>query len=277
MLRKYRSARKFRGVASGRRTPHRPETKVLYLTSTRLIRESEHAVREHAGCGDDIPQRVCAQLLAKPLRYSEWHALHERKMQSVADARLRDPQVLQLRGIAIEQVHRTAIVNYLRHGRITGAARDQTIALFHGISEVRDATLAEHRNYLLAASTQVCTHELLDLVGDREGHDMIRRYELAYAQYFAMFCDRARALQRGKQYLLEALLPEVRDVTERLRMRIAAAPLPIGPRRSAVGFAPIESPARMPARAATRRDRNPADRRAGGLPASPRARIRTAR
>ncbi len=198
-------------------------------------------------------------------------------MQSVADARLRDPQVLQLRGIAIEQVHRTAIVNHLRLGRITGAARDQTLALFHGVSDVRDATLAEHRNYVLAASTQVCTHELLDLVGDREGHRLVRRYELAYAQYFAMFCDRARALQAGKRYLLDSLLPEVRDVTDRLRMRIAAAPLPIGPQRSAVGFAPIESPARMPARAATRRDRSPAGRRAGGLPASPPPRTRTAR
>ena len=248
---------------------------MLYLTSTRLIRESEHAVREHAGCGDEIPQRVCAQLLANQPRYSEWHALHERKMQSVADARLRDPQVLQLRGIAIEQVHRTAIVNYLRLGRITGAARDQTLALFHGVSDARDATLAAHRNYLLAASTQVCTHELLDLVGDREGHRLVRRYELAYAQYFAMFCDRARALQAGKRYLLDSLLPEVRDVTDRLRMRIAAAPLPIGPQRSAVGFAPIESPGRMPAPASTHRDRqsqtksaSPLGRQRSGQPRS---------
>jgi len=234
-------------------------------------------VREHAGCGDEVPQRVCAQLLAKPPRYSEWLALHQRKMQSVADARLRDPQVLQLRSIAVEQVHRTAIVNHLRLGRITGAARDQTLALFHGVSDARDATLAAHRDYVLAASTQVCTHELLDLVGDREGHKLVRRYELAYAQYFAMYCERERALQAGKRYLLDSLLPEAKDVTDRLRMRIAAAPLPIGPQRSTVGFAPIESPPRMPARAATRRDRKPADRQSGGLPAGPGSRIRTAR
>jgi hypothetical protein len=262
-------------AAAERRTAD--ETDVLYLTSTRLMRESEEALRENAGCGDEIPQRVCAQLLAKPPRYTEWHALHERKMQAVADARLRDPQVLQLRSIAIEQVHRTAIVNYLRLGRITGEARDRTLALFHGVTDLRDATLAEHRNYVLAASTQVCTHELLDLVGDREGHKLVRRYELTYAQYFAMFCDRARALQAGKRYLLESLLPEVRDVADRLRMRIAAAPLPIGPQRSAVGFATIESPARMPARAVERRDRGHAGLRSARRPADLQPRTRTAR
>ena len=196
---------------------------------------------------------------------------------SVADARLRDPQVLQLRSIAIEQVHRTAIVNYLRHGRITGAARDQTIALFHGISDVRDATLAEHRNYLLAASTQVCTHELLDLVGDREGHKLVRRYELAYAQYFAMFCDRARALQR-RQALLARLAAargqgRHRSATDAHRGRAAAyRSATIGGRLCAHRVACSN------ARASRNTSRSrPAGRRSAARPASPRPRTRTAR
>jgi hypothetical protein len=241
------------------------------------MRESEDAVRENAGSGEEIPQRVCSQLIAKPPRYSEWHALHERKMQTVADVRLREPQVLQLRGIAMEQVHRTAVVNYLRLGRVTGAARDQTLALFHGLSDVRDATLAEHRNYLLAASTQVCTHELLGLVGDREGLRLVRRYELAYTQYFAMFCERERAAQKGKRYRLESLLPEVRGVADRLRIRIVGAPLPIGPRRSAADIAHSEPTARRPAQAVKLRDRSSGGPRAGSQPATRLARSRTAR
>jgi len=35
-----------------------------------------------------------------------------------------------------------------------------------------------------------------------------------------MFCDRARALQNGKPFLLDTLLPEVKDVAKRLRLRI---------------------------------------------------------
>lgn len=196
---------------------------MLYITSTRLMRESEDAVRAHAGAGDEVPRRVCSQILANEPRYAEWHASHETKMRNVAGARLRYPQVLALRGVAVQQVHRTALINYLRLGQITGAARDSALRLFHGVSDLRDAALAEHRSYLLAASTQVCTYDLLDLVGDNEGLELIRRYELTYAQYFSMFCERAAALQAGTSYLLGALLPEVKNVADRLRLKIVGS------------------------------------------------------
>jgi len=194
------------------------------------MRESEQAVQAHASGGDEIPQRVCSQLLANPPRYSEWHAQHEIKMRRVI-ARRRDPLIVGLRTVAIGQVHRTAVVNYLRLNRISGAARDQTLALFHGVSDPRDAALAEHRGYVVAASTQVCAHDLLDLVGDRDGLDLLRQYQLAYDQYFAIFCDRARARQVGETFLLDSLLPEVKAVADRLRLRIVSADV----RRTAIG------------------------------------------
>ena len=198
---------------------------MFYLSSTRLMRESEQAVQQHASGGDEIPQRVCSQLLANPPRYSAWHAQHELKMRNVSVARRRDPLVSGLRAVAVEQVHRTAVVNYLRLSRITGAARDQTLAVFHGVSDARDAALAEHRSYVVAASTQVCAHDLLELVGDVGGLDLLRQYELAYGQYFGIFCEQARARQAGEPYLLGSLLPEVKAVAERLRRRIIAADL----------------------------------------------------
>jgi hypothetical protein len=117
---------------------------VLYITSTRLMRESEDAVREHAGSGDDVWRRVCSQLIASRPRYAEWHASHEMKMGKVARARIRGPQVGALRTVAVQQIHRTALVNYLRLGRVTGPASDNALRLFHGVSDLRDATLAEH-------------------------------------------------------------------------------------------------------------------------------------
>jgi hypothetical protein len=127
---------------------------------------------------------------------------------------------LKLRAIAVEQVHRTALVRYLRDNRVTGAAREQTLREFHGVADARDSTLVEHRNYLLAASTHLCTAEILELVGDRQGLALLRGYELSYGQYFGMFCDRARAAQDGTPYLLGSLLPEVRAAANRLRAGI---------------------------------------------------------
>jgi hypothetical protein len=240
--------------------------------------ESEQAVHERANSYEEIPQRVCSQLLGHQPRYAEWHSRHELRMKDVADARRRDPQVLKLRTIALQQVHRTAVVNYLHQGRIVGEARDQTLALFHGVNDSRGAALAEHRHYLLAASTQFCTHDLLDLVGDRDGLALIRSYELAYGQYFALFCDRARARQVGAPYLLSSLVPEVKAVADRLRLRILGTQLvaPEPRRTPPAAVARSASPARRPAQARELRDPARAGPQSVGPQASLRARSRTA-
>jgi hypothetical protein len=219
---------------------------VVYLTQTRLMIESVRTLDESARNGDGNARRVCVQLLADLSRYSLWHARHERLMSTVADEQRRERQVLSLRSLSLEQVHRTALVRYLRDNRITGAARDQTLREFHRVMDARDSALVEHRGYLLAASTQLCTHELLELIGDVRGNDLLRRYELAYGQYFSMFCDRARSRQNGTLYLLTALLPEVRDAARRLRGRILDSRLlPIrpvsmlGPRRTGTRLGPL--------------------------------------
>jgi hypothetical protein len=193
---------------------------LLYITQTQLMRESEHTVLERAKSADEIPRRICTQLLADEARYAQWHTRHELQMTEVANARHRERQVLKLRAVAIEQVHRTSLVRYLRDSHIIGTERDRTMRAFYGISDPRDSALAEHRTYLLAASTQLCTSDLLELVGDEQGQALVRNYELIYSQYFTMFCDRARALQGGRPYLLTALMPEIRDAAEQLRLRI---------------------------------------------------------
>jgi hypothetical protein len=58
---------------------------------------------------------------------------------------------------------------------------------------------------------------LLELTGDRYGIKLVSRYQSDYGLYFAMYCDRARARQDGRLYLLEALMPEVRDEATRVR------------------------------------------------------------
>jgi hypothetical protein len=92
------------------------------------------------------------------------------------------------------------------------------------------AALAEHRQYLVATSTQLCATELLTLANDHRGVDLIRRYESTYGQFYSMFCDRARARQTGKTYVLGALIPEVKAGADRLRARILGGDLLPTPR-----------------------------------------------
>jgi hypothetical protein len=201
--------------------------------------ESERTVQDRARSDEEIPKRVCSQLLADTDRYSLWHVRHEAHMNAVASARRRERQITTLRALAIEQIHRTALVRYLRDHNVRGVARDQTLREFYGIVDPRESAIIEHRNYLLAASTQFCTADILDLIGDKHGVDLVRRYEFAYLQYFGMFCERARARQTGKTYMLEMLLPEARGAAERLRARIVdprrVAPLPLSALKGYLG------------------------------------------
>jgi hypothetical protein len=77
-----------------------------------------------------------------------------------------------------------------------------------------------HRDYLLAASSQVAATEVLSLVDDKHGVELLNEYEQAYGQFFSMFCESSRAKESGETYLLSGLLPEVRVVATNLRRRI---------------------------------------------------------
>jgi hypothetical protein len=203
---------------------------VIYLTHTRLMTESERTVRQLAANGDDAPRLVCAQLVAEPARYALWHARHDNGMTAVAARKLRDSQLIELRAICLAQVHQAALVRYLREYGVPGNARDALLREFYGIMDPRRAALAEHRQYLVAASTQLCATELLTLADDHRGVDLVRRYEITYGQFFSMFCDRARARQGRKTYVLGALIPEIKEDADRLRARIVGGDLLPSPR-----------------------------------------------
>jgi hypothetical protein len=198
---------------------------VIYLTHTRLMRESERTVHETASNSRARDQRVCDQLLANQPRYSLWHIRHDHRMTPVAKLRRREQQLLELRRTGVEQIHSAALVRYLRDFSVTGADRDNTLSLFYGVVDVREAAIVEHRKYVLAASSQLCATEVLTLAGDTKGVELVNTYERAYEQYLSLFCQRARAHSAIERSLFDDLLPDVKGVAARLRQRIVAGHL----------------------------------------------------
>jgi hypothetical protein len=141
-------------------------------------------------------------------------------MLGVVAKRRKADQLLRLRAVAIEQVHRTALVNYLRDYSVVGAARDRILSEFYGLVDPRSAAVMEHRNYLVSASSQISALDVLDSARDRLGVRMIENYEVTYGQFFRMFCERALAEQSGLIYILSALIEEVNDSAVKMRKRI---------------------------------------------------------
>ena len=184
--------------------------------------ESEKTVHDRAAFGEEIPRRICTQLLSDKPRYSLWRARHEDSMSAVAAGKRRERQILELRAVSLAQVHRTALIRYLRENQVKDDDRDQTLREFYGVVDARWAAVLEHRNYLMAASSQLCAADLLELVGDTGGLGLVRQYETVYGQYFGMFCDRARAGRKRVSYLPNALIPEARADAELLHRKILA-------------------------------------------------------
>ena len=182
--------------------------------------ESEHAITDNASHGPAIVRRVCRELLSEPTRYAMWHARHEHRMGAVAEARIRQPQILALRAFALESIHGSALVSYLRDYAIKGEARDRMLRSFFGVADARKAALIAHRDYLLAASSQVCAMELLDLANDSRGIELLIEYQQAYGRFFMLLCESSRAHREGDPGVHSSLLPEVRTAATSLRRRI---------------------------------------------------------
>jgi hypothetical protein len=192
------------------------------------MRESESSVYEHAESGTGDSHTACQQLVSKENRYSLWVSRHDREMVAIARAKRRERQITRLRGLAVGQIHRAALVRHLRANEITGKDRNLLLQEFFGPRDPDCAVLTEHRNYILAASSQVCALDLLDLTGDRYGIKLVNRYQDEFGLFFAMYCDRARAQHAGRPYLLEGLIPEIRDEATRVRrMLLGGNGLPI--------------------------------------------------
>jgi hypothetical protein len=184
------------------------------------MRESERTVYETATHGKAPERGICRQLVSDPARYSHWYARHEHCMRLVGRLLRRESQLLELRRVCVEQLHRAALVRYLRDCHASSEERDSTLRLFYGVTDPYEAAVLEHRDYLVAASSQLCATALLTLAGDTYGVELIRRYETAYAQYFSVFCELGGTKGAGEGCLLGDLLPEMKDAATALRLRI---------------------------------------------------------
>jgi len=193
---------------------------LIYLTQHRLMSESESTLKHGATRQDTMAGRVCRQVVDDPLRYSLWHGWHDSRMSDVARREERNRQILALRAVHLEQIHRTALVRYFRKHQVVGETRDETLLEFYGMVDPKRAAVSEHRAFLISASSQLCAHRLLQLVGDRRGLALIQDYQGTFMQYFGMFCENARAERADTSFLLQGLIPEAKFEAAALRKRI---------------------------------------------------------
>jgi hypothetical protein len=195
-------------------------------TFVQLMTESERALWK-TDSQPDYYKVPISRLLDEGNQYGLWEATHSRQMRIVAHCALHADQVMELRKLAVQLIHRRGLVDHLRTCNIHGDHRRQLFNVFYGCTDHREAVMAEYRQYVVAAASGYCAEVLLDALNDADGCRLVERYRFLYAQYFQIFSQYSCAEFCGESELAAALKPpmlEHRSYANLVRRQILIMP-----------------------------------------------------
>ena len=196
------------------------------ITFVQLMTASERALWTTESQPDYYRVPV-SRLLDDGRQYRNWEATHSREMRNIAACPRQIDQLMSLRKLALQLIHRRGLVDYLRAFSIVGEHRQQIFNMFYGRTDYNEAVITEHRQYVVAASSGYCAEVLVDAVNDANGYRLLERYQSLYSQYFQIFSQCSRAEFIGDAELAAALKPtmlEHRSYANLVRRQILVVP-----------------------------------------------------
>ena len=186
----------------------------------RLMDESEQALLEATDAKSRRKSRIAKHVLSDPKMHRLWEARHAELVRPVADQRKRAPQVFALRDIEVRLVHRRALFDHIRHHELRGLEREQMFAAFYGPKDIQDAILLEHRQYMLAVSSHLSTHHLINVMYDPLGNRLLRQYATLYREYFDLYGYVVRSQEAAWADAAKPLMSEAREQMAIVRQHI---------------------------------------------------------
>lgn len=159
------------------------------LELVELLEESEKTLWEAPTGADRRRARAAAKVTSNFDIMEQWRIRHEHLLRPVASEAARFGQAARLRAVGVLLIERCAPVDYIRERQLTGSVRDAIIARLRATDNACRAVLDEHRDYVLAVSSELCVDHLLNCVADPLGPRLLRRYEALYVEEFSSFCD----------------------------------------------------------------------------------------
>jgi hypothetical protein len=183
----------------------------------------ESTDRVHTALYSDNPneQLVASRLLESPAAFRAWESEHSGLMHEIAHPSFRRTQAAVLKKTTFRLIHRKALFEYLRDGRIRGSLRRRIVISFHPAQDYTRSVIAEHGLYLRKACSLLCTsHVGGNVVRDPGFFDPIRRYEELYAAYFQVFCSTHFGTDSADPEPLGELLPLLKHQLDECRKAI---------------------------------------------------------
>jgi len=182
--------------------------------------ESEYALQDASESPVPRESRIASTVLSDIKKYREWELRHANLLLPVAEQSARKYQVLALRHADIALIHRRALFQYLQTHEVRGELRERLFRLFHTTLDFNEAILAEHRQYMLAFSSGISTHHIIDIMRDDTSTHLVQQYETTFARYFEMKCFVATARDSDTVKIVRSSLRDVQGHLLRLRRRM---------------------------------------------------------
>lgn len=159
-------------------------------TPARLMDESERCIESVARSGAPPERLVANRILSEPFAWHRWESEHYAILREVGRPGRSAEQSAALKFAAFKLIQRKALFEYLRDRRVRGEARRRAVQFFHRAHSYSEAVLAEHGQYLRSAASFLCAaHVGCAVIRDGAFGAPLERYEDAFAEYFAAWCD----------------------------------------------------------------------------------------
>lgn len=186
--------------------------------------ESEYALRNIADSVSPRASRIVNTLLQDSRHYKLWESRHADLLVSVAGQSNKKRQIMALRNVEVQLIHRRALFEYLRANAVRGERRRRLFRMFHSTLDFQDSVLAEHRQYMLAVSSRISTDHLIDLMHDPGSKRLLRQYEQPYTRYYEMKCFVAGMGKSDCTELVRSMMGNVREQLRQARRRLKSEP-----------------------------------------------------
>ncbi|HTY93161.1 MAG TPA: hypothetical protein VMC02_04700 [Steroidobacteraceae bacterium] len=192
------------------------------LRHDRLMRVSHSHVAATARDDGHEQQQLVQRLMQEPCTYTQWENRHSQLMQQVCRPRRLRAQIVCMRALTLSLIHRRAVFEYLRDGRITGEKRHRYIALFYGARDYANAPILEHARYTRSWVSASCSRFIgAQLLHDPAFEAPMAEYEQKFAQYFRLYCELQLATpQDAGAACGTALLPMLKESAREARERL---------------------------------------------------------
>ena len=178
-----------------------------YLNHRFLMDESEQRIEEASRSVHENERFVAQRILESEKRHRSWESSHYQLMKTIAEPYSTEAQFQKLKQTAISLTHRQALFGYLRDNAVTGTRRHALFEAFYGTRDFVNAVLAEHGNFLSAASSAMCASHLSQKIWHEVTFaSALADYEDAYRAYFSVFCDSILASAEQRELYTGSLL-----------------------------------------------------------------------